>query len=66
MVPLVLKPKGDGSGDEYLVLHGELEVGKIYRRKVAHRPETQWVWALNGVPEGPVGLSATGVAATLD
>jgi hypothetical protein len=65
-VALVLKPKGDGSEDDYRVLHGELEVGQIYRRKAALRPETQWLWALDGVPEGPVGLSATGLAATLD
>jgi hypothetical protein len=63
---LVLKPKGQGSEDDYHVLHGELEVGRIYRRKAALRPETQWLWALNGVPEGPLGLSATGLAATLD
>jgi hypothetical protein len=65
-VPLVLKPKGEGSEDDYRVLHGELEVGQIYKRKVALRPETQWLWALNGVPEGPLGLSVTGLAATLD
>ena len=65
-MPLVLKPKGDGSENDYRVLHGELEVGQIYKRKVALRPETQWLWTLNGVPEGPVGLSVTGLAATLD
>jgi hypothetical protein len=65
-VPLVLKPKGDGSEDDYRVLHGDLEVGQIYRRKAALRPESQWLWALNGVPEGPHGLAATGLAATLD
>ena len=65
-MPLVLKPKGDGSEDDYRVLHGELEVGQIYRRKAALRPETQWLWALNGVPEDPHGLAVTGLAATLD
>jgi hypothetical protein len=65
-VLLVLKPKVEGSEDDCRVLQGELEVGQIYKRKVALRPETQWLWALDGVPEGPVGLSGTGLAATLD
>jgi hypothetical protein len=65
-VPLVLKAKGDGSEDGYRVLHGELEVGQIYKRKISLRPEAQWLWALNGVPEGPHGLAVTGLAATLD
>jgi hypothetical protein len=64
-VPLVLKPKGDGSEDDR-VMHGDLEVGQIYRRKAALRPESQWLWALNGVPDGPHGLAVTGLAATLD
>jgi hypothetical protein len=61
---LVLKPSG--SADDYHVLHGELQVGQIYRRKVALRPEAQWLWALNGVPHGPSGPAFTGLAATLD
>jgi hypothetical protein len=65
-VPLVLKLKSEGSEDDYRVLHGELEIGQIYKRKVALRPETQWLWALNGVPEGPHDLAVTGLAATLD
>jgi hypothetical protein len=61
---LLLKPSG--SEDDYLVLLGELQVGQIYQRKVALRPEAQWLWALNGVPQGPPGLAVTGLAATLD
>lgn len=63
---LVLKPNADGPADEYHVLHGELRIGQIYKRKVALRPDSQWLWALNGVPEGPRGLVFTGLAATLD
>ena len=48
------------------MLHGELQVGQIYKRKAAIRPEAQWLWALNGVPESPQGLALTGLAATLD
>jgi hypothetical protein len=63
---LVLKPNRDGSADEFRVLHGELQIGEIYRRKAALRTEAQWLWALNGVPEGPLGLAFTGLAPTLD
>jgi hypothetical protein len=63
---LVLKPNANGTGDDYRVLHGELEVGQIYKRSVALRPETQWLWALNGVPECPNGVAFTGLAASLD
>jgi hypothetical protein len=62
---LVLNPKADAA-DDYHVLQGELQVGQIYKRKAALRPETQWLWALNGVPQGPNGLALTGLAATLD
>jgi hypothetical protein len=64
---LVLKPnEPDSSDDDYSVLHGDLQVGQIYRRKVALRPEAQWLWALNGVPQGPHDLAFTGLAASLD
>ena len=33
--------------DDYQVMHGDLKVGQIYRRKAAFRPEAQWLWALN-------------------
>ena len=63
---LVLKPNGDSSADDFHVLHGELQIGEIYKRKVALRPDAQWLWALNGVPEAPRGLIFTGLAPTLD
>jgi hypothetical protein len=53
---LVLNPI-TGATDKYHVLHGELQVGQIHRRKAAIRPEAQWLWALNGVPDA--GLAAT-------
>ena len=65
-MPLVLKSIGDGSADEFHVLHGELRVGRIYRRKAALRAGARWLWALNCVPEGPRGLAFTGLAPTLD
>jgi hypothetical protein len=63
---LVVKPNEDGSADDYNVIHGDLRIGQIYKREAALRPETQWVWALNGLPECPNGLAITGLAASLD
>jgi hypothetical protein len=62
---LVLNRKADAS-DDYYVLHGEFQVGQIYKRKATIRPETQWLWAINGVSAAPDGLALTGLAATLD
>jgi hypothetical protein len=62
---LALKPSGDGSADAYLVLHGELQIGQIYKRKAALRSDAQWLWALNGIPEAPRGLGLTGLAPSL-
>jgi hypothetical protein len=63
-MPLVLN--ANGSVDDYNVVHGQLRIGQIYRRKAALRAEAQRLWALNGVPECPDGLAFTGHAASLD
>jgi hypothetical protein len=63
-MPLVLN--ANGSVDDYNVVHGQLRIGQIYRRKAALRAEAEWLWALNGVPECPDGLAFTGHAASLD
>jgi hypothetical protein len=65
-VSLVIKPNEDGSADDYYILHGELRIGQIYKRKVALRPEAQWVRALNGLPQCANGISTAGLAASLD
>jgi hypothetical protein len=62
---LVLKA-GVGVTDDYHVMHGELQVGQIYKRKAALRAEAQWLWALNGVPTASDVPPLTGLAATLD
>ena len=62
---LVLKANAEAT-DDYRVMHGELEVGQIYRRKAALRLEAQWLWALNGVPSGLETRGLSGLAATLD
>ena len=63
---IMLKADSAAFADDYQVLHGELRIGQIYKRKVDLRPEAQWLWALNGVPECPNGLTFTGVAGSLD
>jgi hypothetical protein len=63
---LVLRPNTENSPEDYNVLHGELRIGRVYKRKVSLQPETQWLWALNGVPEGVEGLALTGLTASLD
>jgi hypothetical protein len=63
---LMLKRISDVSGDRYIVLHRELQLGQISKRKVALRPDTQWLWIINGVPVGPAGLEFTGLAPTFD
>jgi hypothetical protein len=62
---LVLHSNPDDPGD-CKATHGHLQIGQIYKRTVALRAETQWIWALNGVSEGPPGQPITGSAATRD
>lgn len=62
---LVLKPRADTT-DDYHLMHGEMQIGQIYKREAAIRPEAQWLWALNGVPSVSDGPRLTGLAATLD
>ncbi len=59
---LLLQPNTDGSVEDYNVFHRTLRVGQIYNRGAALRPETQWIWTLNGVPDGPGGLALAGCA----
>ena len=63
---LTLKPIEDSSEEDFHVVHGELRIGQIYKRKVSLRPDAQWLWALNGVPESVDGLPLTGLSAGLD
>jgi hypothetical protein len=65
-MPLVLEPNIDDSADDYNVLQGVLHIGRIYKRKAALRPDTQWLWALNGVPSSGNDLAITGLSASLE
>jgi hypothetical protein len=59
---LLLQPNADSSRGDYDVFHAALRVGQIYKRAAAHRPDTEWTWVFNGVPERPSGLALTGSA----
>jgi hypothetical protein len=39
-----------------------LKIGQIYKRGAAIRPEGQWIWTLNGVPDGPGRRALAGSA----
>jgi hypothetical protein len=49
---LLLPRNADDSSEDYDVFHGALKIGQIYKRVAAIRPEGQWIWTLNGVPDG--------------
>jgi hypothetical protein len=66
MMALTLKSTDEGSEEEFHVMHGEFRIGQIYKRKVSLRPDSQWLWALNGVPVSVDGLALTGLSASLD
>ncbi len=63
---LVLQPSADGPPDHFQAVHGGLQIGEVYKRSAALRPQTQWLWTLNGIPEGPPGLALSGLTATSD
>jgi len=63
---LVLKSNdGEGSRDDYDVVHSELPVGRIWTGSVGHL-DPRWFWTISGVFAGPdTNLCYAGVAATL-
>ena len=63
---LVVKKIANGSEEDFHVTYGELRVGQIYKRKISLRPDSQWLWALNGLPVSTDGLPLTGLSASLD
>jgi hypothetical protein len=69
-MPLVRRPNTDmppSLGEEdYMLMHGGLPVGRIYKRASALRPDTTWLWTINGVPGGPEGLPLSGTSSTLE
>jgi hypothetical protein len=63
---LVLQPNGNGLPDDHHVMQGGWQVGRIYKRQDARRPESQWLWFISGIYGGPNGLRLTGMGGTLD
>jgi hypothetical protein len=63
---LTLKLIADSSAEDFHVMHGELRIGQIYKRKVSLRPDAQWLWALNGLPVSIDDLPLTGLSASLE
>jgi hypothetical protein len=65
-MPLALKQITDSAEEDFHVMHGELRIGQIYKRKLSLRPDSEWLWALNGLPVSADGLPLTGLSASLD
>jgi hypothetical protein len=65
-MPLALKPIADSSEDDFHVLHGALRIGQIYKRRISLRPDSESLWALNGVPVSDDGLPLTGLSSSLE
>jgi hypothetical protein len=62
----MLQPNGDSSPDDHRVMQGGWQVGRIYKRRDALRPETQWLWFISGISRGPDGLRLSGMSGTPD
>ena len=65
-MPLVLKQPADSSEADFHVMHGPLRIGQIYKRNISLRPDSEWLWAINGLPVSTDGLPLTGLSASLD
>src|SRR5262249_14248009 len=70
-MPLALHPNPASAPvrrkTDHLVMHGQLEVGRIYMRDTLSNSESQWLWAINGVPRAAPGvMRVAGIAASLE
>jgi hypothetical protein len=63
---LVLRPNPDGAPDDYHVMQGGWQVGRIHKRQDASRPEIHWFWIISCIFRGPDGLRLSGMNATAD
>jgi hypothetical protein len=62
----ILRPANNSQGD-YLVMHGQWQIGQIDRRPSLTGPGDRWFWALNGIPVGmPKEMRLAGVSGTLE
>jgi len=48
-------------------MNGQLEVGRIYKRDTPDKSDSQWLWAINGVPRAAPGvMRVAGIAASFE
>ena len=70
-MPLTLRSNPDTAPErrqsDHLVMSGELQVGRIYKRESTVNADSQWLWAINGVQRaGPEVMRVAGLTATLE
>jgi hypothetical protein len=63
---LVLQPNDNGSAEDHHVMQGGWQIGRIYKRAGALRPESQWLWFISGMSRRDAGIPISGVSATRD
>ena len=56
----VRQAEADWPKEEYDVMHGEWQLGRV-----SHAPDSPWCWTLGGIAGGPNDLVRAGVAASL-
>jgi hypothetical protein len=70
-MPLTLRPNPDTALErrqsDHVVMSGELQVGRIYKRESTINADSQWLWAINGVQRaGPDVMRVAGLTTTLE
>jgi hypothetical protein len=70
-MPLALHPNPDSAParrkTDHLVMNGQLQVGRIYKRESLNEDDPQWLWAINGVQRAaPDVMRVAGIAPSLD
>jgi hypothetical protein len=65
-VLLVLQPNDNGSPDDHHVMQGGWQIGRVYKRANAFRPQSQWLWFINGMSRRDPGIPTTGTSASQD
>jgi len=70
-MPLALHPNPASAParrkTDHLVMNGQLEVGRIYKRDTPDKSDSQWLWAINGVPRAAPGvMRVAGIAPSFE
>jgi len=60
-MPLALHPNPASAParrkTDHLGMNGQVEVGRIYKRDTPNKSDSQWLWAINGVPLAAAGVT---------